>query len=406
MTEEVKGKVPKIRFEGFEGEWEERKLGEMGAVKTGNTPLTNVSEYWSEEKTNYPWITPTDICATYTSETQKYLTELGHNVGRYVKKNSVLITSIASIGKNTINTVDAHFNQQINAIEANDKFDSHFLLNAMIRSSNRFEYMAGESATKIINKTQFENFEINVPNIEEQAQLGAFFFQLDKLIALYQEKLTLLEKQKQTFLQLMFPKPGSNIPEVRFAGFSEEWEAQRFSEITYPCRIKNKENLPLKSYSISNEFGFIAQDEQFENGGSMKLADKSVYYIVTPKSFAYNPARINVGSIGYQNLQEDVIVSSLYEIFKTVDKIDDNFLWYWFKTDIFQRIIEKSQEGGVRQYFFYKKLCAQSLWVPSLEEQAKIGAFFAALDSNITRHQEKLEQLKALKKTLLKEMFV
>ena len=89
------------------------------------------------------------------------------------------------------------------------------------------------------------------------------------------------------------------------------WEQRKFSEITYLSGIKNKENKPYESYSISNEFGFIPQDEQFENGGTMKTADKSMYYIVTQNSFAYNPARINVGSIGYYDKPDNVIVSSL-----------------------------------------------------------------------------------------------
>lgn len=95
------------------------------------------------------------------------------------------------------------------------------------------------------------------------------------------------------------------------------WEQRKFSDITFPAGEKNRDNLPLESYSITNEHGFVPQDEKFENGGTMREADKRMYYIVSPNSFAYNPARINVGSIGYQNVGKNVIVSSLYEVFKT-----------------------------------------------------------------------------------------
>ena len=124
------------------------------------------------------------------------------------------------------------------------------------------------------------------------------------------------------------------VPKIRFKGFDEEWELHNFTEITYPSGTKNKDNLPYESYSISNDAGFVPQDEYFENGGSMKDADKRMYFIVSPKSFIYNPARINIGSIGYQNLDKDVIVSSLYEIFKTTDGCNDTFLWYWFKGSV------------------------------------------------------------------------
>ena len=131
----------------------------------------------------------------------------------------------------------------------------------------------------------------------------------------------------------------------------------------------------------------MPQDEKFENGGTMREANKRMYYIVSPNSFAYNPARINVGSIGYQNTGKNVIVSSLYEIFKTSDDVDDRLLWHWFKSPDFQKLIWQLQEGGVRLYFYYDKLCMGDVSLPSLEEQRKIGKFFDTLDNLITLHQ-------------------
>lgn len=90
----------------------------------------------------------------------------------------------------------------------------------------------------------------------------------------------------------------TEMPSIRFYGFDNDWEQRKFSEITFLSGEKNRENLPLESYSITNESGFVPQDEKFENGGTMREADKRMYYIVSPNSFAYNPARINVGSIG------------------------------------------------------------------------------------------------------------
>ena len=119
----------------------------------------------------------------------------------------------------------------------------------------------------------------------------------------------------------------------------------------------------------------------------MREADKRMYYIVSPNSFAYNPARINVGSIGYQNIGKNVIVSSLYEVFKTSEDVDDRLLWHWFKSPDFQKLIMQLQEGGVRLYFYYDKLCMGEVSLPSLEEQRKIGKLFDTLDNLITHHQ-------------------
>ena len=196
-----------------------------------------------------------------------------------------------------------------------------------------------------------------------------------------------------------------NKPRIRFKGFAEDWEQRKFSDITYLSGIKNKENKPYESYSISNEFGFIPQDEQFENSGTMKTADKSMYYIVSKNSFAYNPARINVGSIGYYDKPDNVIVSSLYEVFKTTDIVNDKFLWHWFKSNQFNRLIEKYQEGGVRLYFYYDKLCKGTIELPAIKEQNKISNLLDDLDIYITLHQRKLEKLKLVKKALLQKLF-
>ena len=194
-------------------------------------------------------------------------------------------------------------------------------------------------------------------------------------------------------------------PSIRFHGFDDAWEQRKFSDITFPAGEKNKDNLPLESYSITNEHGFVPQDEKFENGGTMREADKRMYYIVSPNSFAYNPARINVGSIGYQNIGKNVIVSSLYEVFKTSEDVDDRLLWHWFKSSDFQKLIMQLQEGGVRLYFYYDKLCMGEVSLPSLDEQRKIGKLFDTLDNLITLHQRKFEKLTNVKKSMLEKMF-
>ena len=137
----------------------------------------------------------------------------------------------------------------------------------------------------------------------------------------------------------------------------------------------------------------------------MRDADKTAYWIVEPGSFAYNPARINVGSIGYQSTRKNVIVSSLYEVFKTDHSCDDRFLWHWFKSSLFTKQIEMLQEGGVRLYFFFDKLQKSEIWMPNVDEQRIIGQQFDQLDSLITLHQRKYDKLVVFKKTMLEKMF-
>ena len=197
----------------------------------------------------------------------------------------------------------------------------------------------------------------------------------------------------------------NKTPSIRFKGFTAPWEQRKFTDITFLSGEKNKDNLPYESYSVTNENGFVPQNEQFENGGTMATADKRMYYIVSKNSFAYNPARINVGSIGYYDGPENVIVSSLYEVFKTSEDIDDRYLWHWFKSNNFKKLIEQYQEGGVRLYFYYDKLCMCSLPTPSIQEQIKIGRYFDNLDNLITLHQRKYNKLLNVKKSMLEKMF-
>lgn len=119
----------------------------------------------------------------------------------------------------------------------------------------------------------------------------------------------------------------------------------------------------------------------------MAEADKTAYWIVEPGSFAYNPARINVGSIGYLATRENVIVSSLYEVFRSDETCDDRFLWHWLKSALFAKQIEALQEGGVRLYFFFDKLLKSEITMPSIREQSIIGSLFDWLDSLIALHQ-------------------
>lgn len=183
------------------------------------------------------------------------------------------------------------------------------------------------------------------------------------------------------------------------------WEQRKFSEFVENVAVKNREGLDLECYAVTNDRGFISQKEAHDDFGYMADVDTKAYNIVPPNSFAYNPARINVGSIGYYTGTENVIVSSLYEVFQTADYVDDRFLWHWFKSEHFPKWIERLQEGSVRLYFYYDKLIQCEMKMPSLGEQKKIGAYFDSLDHLITLHQRKCDETKRLKKYMLQKMF-
>ena len=196
-------KVPELRFAGFADAWEERKLKELGDIQTGNTPPTSDSDNYSLD--GVLWVTPTDIKSLVISNTAKKLSQVGVTKARIAKAGSILVTSIASIGKNTLLRMDAGFNQQINSLTPTSENDSYFLLTQSEKWSEKMKQTAASATMQIVNKTDFSNISTYVPvHKEEQQKIGSFFKQLDDIIVLHQRKLEKLQELKKGYLQKMF----------------------------------------------------------------------------------------------------------------------------------------------------------------------------------------------------------
>lgn len=167
--------------------WEQRKLSEIGEVITGSTPSTQHPEYYSED--GIPWVTPTDITENVISDTPRKLSSLGAQVGRVVPAETILVTCIASIGKNTMLANTGSFNQQINGLVPNkQKYDPYFLLTESYHWSVKMKREAAAGTMQIVNKNEFSAIETFVPGLPEQRAIGGYFKELDSLITLHQRK--------------------------------------------------------------------------------------------------------------------------------------------------------------------------------------------------------------------------
>ena len=407
MTEQAK--VPAIRFAGFTDPWEQRKLGEIASFSKGSgyskadiresgIPLFLYGRMYTQYETR---VDSVDTFAAprpgtlYSKGTEIVVPASGESAEDIARASAITREGIALGG-------------DLNVVYPQRMVAPLFLAYGLSHgSSQKLLAQKAQGKTVVhIHASDLKGLGIAFPDVTEQQAIGTFFSSLDDLITLHQRKYDKLVVFKKSMLEKMFPKDGESVPEIRFAGFTDPWEQRKFVDFVEASGIRNKDNLQLESYSVSNDRGFVPQDEQFENGGTMRDADKTAYWIVEPGSFAYNPARINVGSIGYQSTRKNVIVSSLYEVFKTDRSCDDRFLWHWFKSSLFTKQIEMLQEGGVRLYFFFDKLQKSEIWMPNVDEQRIIGQQFDQLDSLITLHQRKLELLRNIKKSLLDKMFV
>ena len=396
--------VPAIRFKGFTDTWEQRKLGDIVTVYDGVHQTPNY-------QTSGVMFLSVENIATLKSNKFISFEDFKRDYKVYPQRNDILMTRIGDVGTTNVvtdNDVKAYY---VSLALLKYKETNPFFLSSAIQSDFVQKGLSNRTLKTAIpmkiNKDEIGQVDVMLPtSADEQDKIGSFFSQLDTLITLHQRKLDKLHKVKRSLLERMFPRNGANVPEIRFSGFTDAWEQRKFSDFTFPAGEKNKNDLPLEPYAITNEHGFIAQSEAHDDFGYMQDVDRKMYIIVKPNSFAYNPARINVGSLGYYEGTKNVIVSSLYEVFQTVDDVDDIFLNQWFKTKDFMDWIAKLQEGSVRQYFYYDKLCECKMCMPSVEEQQQIGTYFRNLDTLITLHQRKLDKLRQIKRSMLEKMFV
>ena len=413
---------PKIRFKGYEDDWEQRKLGDVLVSLQNNTlsradlskeigvaknvhygdVLIKFGEVLDVSKEKLPMILDENVLTKYNAS--------------FLQNGDVIVADTAedsTVGKcsEIAGLIDEVVLSGLHTIPYRpvEKFASGYLgyyLNSNAYHHQLIPLMQGIKVTSI-SKSAMQDTGIIYPKlIEEQAKIGTYFQSLDHLITLHQRKCEETKSLKKYMLQKMFPENGKCVPEIRFSGFSDDWEQRKFSEFVKNVAVRNREGLELECYAVTNDRGFISQKDAHDDFGYMVDVDTTAYNIVPPNSFAYNPARINVGSIGYYAGTENVIVSSLYEVFQTADYVDDRFLWHWFKSEHFPKWIERLQEGSVRLYFYYDKLIQCEIKMPSLEEQMKIGAYFNHLDHLITLHQHKCDELQKLKKFMLQNMFM
>ncbi len=396
-------KKPSYRFAGYTESWEEKKLGEISTSFSGGTPAAGNKKYYGGE---IPFIRSAEI---NSDKTELFLTKdgLDNSSAKLVKKGDILYALYgATSGEVGISKINGAINQAILSIIPKTNYTSEFIVQWLRLQKKNItdKYLQGGQGN--LSGSIVKELGISLSSLPEQTAIGSFFQDIDQLISLQQRKLEVLKEQKKTYLKLLFPAKGQTKPALRFAGFEDEWKEVKLGEVLKKNNKKNRDLAINNVESVSNKLGFVKQTEQFEDY-SVASADLSNYYVISEKQFAYNPSRINVGSIAYKKEGDTLsVVSPLYISFSTVENIDDSYLWYWFKTSLFDSQRAIYSEGGVRDTLSFNQLSDIELIFPSLPEQEAIGSFFQDLDKAIAKQEEKVNQLKESKQTLLRKMFI
>lgn len=391
---------PEIRFPGFTDDWEQRKLKEFGK-STGGTSIE--SEFVEGGKYKVISIGSYSEQSVYTDQNiRAELTDKTRN--RVLNKGDLtMILNDKTASGNIIGRVllidsnDSYvYNQRTERIEPDHKkYDSQFLyhmLNAPMIRSKIIKQAQGNTQI-YVNWSAIGELDYLVPNLDEQREIGAFFFNLNNLITLHQRKLDLLKETKKGFLQKMFPKNGAKVPEIRFPGFTEDWEQRRLQEvvdrydnlripITASKRVAG--NTPyygangiqgyVEGYTHDGEFILVAED------GANDLKNYPVQY-VDGKVWVNNHAHVIQAK---ENLADNMF---LMNAIRSIN-------------------IEPFLVGGGRAKLNADVLMKLEVIIPLKSEQQKIGNFFKQLDDTITLHQRKLDLLKETKKGFLQKMFV
>ena len=413
-------KSPQLRFEGFTDDWEQRKLSGIIEKLSGGASI-KPTDYLEDGIRTIPKgaVNATGIadlsCSKYISEDffEKNITSHAHT-SNLVTSLRDLVPSAPNMGRIVrIEGDDEQFlmPQGVYKLELFEGMDEDFL----ISFSNSDKYRKIISAEKNgstqvhIRNGEFLNIDINLPSEHEQKKIGSFFKQLDNTIALHQRKLDLLKEQKKGYLQKMFPKNGAKVPELRFAGFVDDWEERKLGDISYKVKEKNKTGEFTETLTNSAEYGIINQRDFFDKDIS-NAKNLTGYYVVKNDDFVYNPRISNfapVGPIKRNKLGRTGVMSPLYYVFRTHD-IDKNYFEKYFDTVYWHRFMELNGDSGARADRFAIKdsvFVEMPIPYPTMDEQQKIGSFFQQLDNTITLHQLKLDLLKEQKKGFLQKMF-
>ena len=413
----IKVNKPKIRFKNFNDSWSLRKLsdtqtdfkdGNYGEAYPKETDLTSSTQ-------GVPFLRGSDLDnGKLTLTNARYITQSKHNelISGHLIEDDIVIAvrgSLGSLGYVGPDNEGWNINSQLAIIRTRKiELIGNYLIQFLLSNRGNKEISSHITGTalKQLPIKQLKNIKVPIPKIEEQSAIGSLFRTLDDLLASYKSNLASYQSLKATMLSKMFPKVGQKVPEIRLDGFEGEWEIKKFKSISNKRGKSNSKGYDYPAYSVSNQSGLIPQSEQFE-GSRLENLEKTSYKIVEPNEFAYNPARINVGSIAFNDLHETVIVSSLYVIFSLDKSMDNNYALLFIESAEFNKEVRRNTEGSVREYLFYENFANIRIPIPpSLEEQRAIGSYFSNLDNLINSHQEKISQLETLKKKLLQDMFI
>ena len=409
---------PKIRFKGYNEDWEQRKLGKLGSLKNGMNfskdamghgfPFVNLQNIFGSNVVNVNELGLADA-------TKKQLLEYSLLEGDVLfVRSSVKLEGVgeaALVPENLENTTYSGFIIRFrDEYGLNNDFKKYIFGTKKVR--NQIMAQATNSANKNISQGVLENLTVEVPSFDEQAKIGEYFSNLDHLITLHQHKCDEMKKLKKYMLQKMFPQNGKKVPEIRFDGFTNDWEQRKLGEIADKA-VDNRGKTPFISKEGTHpllEVASLGSGAPDYSKVTKYLSDETFKTELRAYIKEGDILFSTVGSIGlvsFMDTNENAAIAQNIVAFRANESYDSKFLYAMLSTEENQYKAQRIVMGAVQPSIKVSQLVDVEYFVTeNIAEQRKLGEYFLNLDHLITLHQHKCDELQNLKKYMLQNMFV
>lgn len=392
---------PKIRFKGFDGEWETSKLGDFSSSFSGGTPPVGISDYYGGD---IPFIRSGEI---HEKKTALFITLAGlkNSSAKIIDKGTLLYALYgATSGEVAISQLKGAINQAILAIFPNKMVDKRFLAHFLQSHKEKIVGELLQGGQGNLSGALVKGITVMCPKLSEQNAIADYIDSVDAQISASASRIASLKQIKAGSLQAMFPQEGETVPKVRFKGFKGEWKKVKLGDIF--CE-RNESNINGEMLSVTQHNGIIKASEngRFDNSNS----DKSNYKVVKVGDIAYNSMRMWQGASGYSPYEG--IVSPAYTVIIPQEGIYSPFFAYLFKNENIINTFRLHSQGLTSDTWNLKFPAFSKIEVlfpedAEMKEQQKIASYFTSLDRQITLHSQRLEKLKQIKAACLDKMFV
>lgn len=403
--------VPQLRFPGYSGEWEERKLSELATFSKGSgyskADLTEIGKpiiLYGRLYTKYETVI-SEVDTFVSDNTNAVLSEGNEVIVPASGETAEEIARAAVVDKKGI-----VLGGDLNIIRPKSGIDQTFLALNISNGSQQKEMMKRAQGKSIVHlhNSDLKEVLLKYPCLEEQLKIGKFFNKFDYLIALHQQKLTHLQERKRGLLPKMFPKAGEKVPELRFPGFSGDWEERKLGEVANIIGGGTPKTDNIKYWNGEIDWYSPAEIGQqiYVDHSQKKITElglKKSSAKILPIGTVLFTSRAGIGSTAIL-AKEATTNQGFQSIVPIENRLDSYFIYSC--TNILKRFGETKGAGSTFIEISGKQMAQMHILLPTIEEQKKIGTFFKQIDNSILLQQQKLDNLKERKKALLQQMFV